>query len=73
MFAKKELFLNIYREKKNIAKKFNQWVGLGYRLDHKLLFGLAVCNSNTYNKHILSEIKTSKIIINQYKKKHYMA
>ena len=37
MFAIKELSINI--EKKNITKTFNQCVGLGYRLDHKLLFG----------------------------------
>ena len=32
--------LSVYMvEKKNIAKNYNYWVGLGYRLDHKLLFG----------------------------------
>jgi hypothetical protein len=31
MFAIKELSINI--EKKNITKTFNQWVGLGYRLN----------------------------------------
>ena len=36
MFAKKELSVNIKR--KGYSKKINQWVGLGYGFNHKLLF-----------------------------------